>query len=55
MSKCKKLCKWKKEDFETDFEKLADAVRKSKYVCIKCGRAARKEKWLCEAKSVKFE
>ena len=54
MSKQKKLCKWNQEEFANNFENLAEIVDKSKYACTKCGRAARKEKWLCEPASTKL-
>ena len=44
----KKLCKWKKEDYKDEVQKLVKIVKKPKYICTKCGRVAKKEKWLCE-------
>lgn len=42
------LCKWPKERFQKDLEELKEAVAKPKFVCIKCGRAARKKGYLCD-------
>ncbi|MBN2008213.1 hypothetical protein JW960_02580 [candidate division KSB1 bacterium] len=47
MGKDKKLCKWDKEDIQADFKKLKKLVKKPKYVCEKCGRAAREDSALC--------
>lgn len=45
-----KLCKaFKNMDFK-DYTKL---VKDSKYVCKKCGRTAKNEENLCEAKKIK--
>ncbi len=46
--KCKELCKWKKEQYVRDLDKLKEAVGQPRYVCEKCGRAAEKKKWLCK-------
>ncbi len=44
--KTKQLCKWDGKDIRKNFKKFADMVRKPKYVCKKCGRAAAKKIWL---------
>ena len=48
----KKLCKWTKEEYKDDFEKLVKIVKKPKYVCVKCGRVAKSKKWLCDEKPI---
>lgn len=48
MGKEKKLCKWKKEEIQTDFKKLKKLVKKPGYVCEKCGRAAKNKAVLCK-------
>jgi lipopolysaccharide biosynthesis regulator YciM len=48
----KKLCKWKKDEYIDDLQKLIKIVKNPKYVCTKCGRVAKKEKWLCETKPI---
>jgi len=46
--KAKKLCKWKKDEYKKCFDELSEAVSEPRYVCTKCGRAARYKKWLCK-------
>ncbi len=45
--KLKELCKWKSEVYAREFATLVDAVSEPRFVCLKCGRAARRKKWLC--------
>ncbi len=52
MSTEKQLCKWKKEAYKDDLSKLIKIVKKPKHICTKCGRVAKKEKWLCESKVI---
>ena len=42
------LCKWKKARIEDDFEAYKELVRKPKFICRKCGRAAADKKSLCK-------
>jgi hypothetical protein len=49
----KPLCKWKKADIEAQFDELVALVRKPKYICSKCGRAAKSKKSLCKPESLK--
>ncbi len=53
MKKNLKLCKWPGEEYKKNFERLVKIVKKPKYVCTKCGRAARKGKWLCQPHELK--
>lgn len=47
--KDKKLCKLAKGDYLKDeLKKYKEIVNEPKYVCLKCGRVARKEKRLCK-------
>ena len=50
--KTKRLCKWKKEQFEKDFDKLVDVIGTPRVVCCRCGRAASDKKWLCKPKKL---
>ena len=45
--KVRELCKWKRDMYVQDLKLLRDVIRKPKYFCEKCGRAARKGRWLC--------
>jgi len=47
--KTRHLCKWKKDDYESDLEKLRKIVGKPSVVCARCGRAAKSAKWVCKA------
>lgn len=49
------LCCYEKTDRKENFEAYARKVRNPKYLCMDCGRAAGKEKWLCEAKKLKVK
>jgi hypothetical protein len=42
------ICKWKKNQYKEDLDKLRKLVQKPKYVCIGCGRAAKDKKLLCK-------
>jgi len=46
--KTKKLCKWKKGEYEKSFDVLSAAVSKPTFACRRCGRAANAKKWLCK-------
>lgn len=46
MTKIKTICKWK--DIKCDLDLVKEIVRKPLFVCVKCGRAARKDKYLCK-------
>jgi hypothetical protein len=47
-AKTKKLCKWKKGEYEKSFDTLSAVVAKPVYACRRCGRAASAKKWLCK-------
>jgi hypothetical protein len=47
--KKKTLCKWKKKDIQKNLPGLAKIVRKPKFVCMNCGRAAASKKDICKA------
>ena len=55
MSSDVKLCKWKKQDYKDNLGELKKIVKKPKFVCEKCGRAAKSKKWLCEPVSLEKE
>lgn len=46
--KVKRLCKWKKEQIDKDFDKLVDVIGTPRFACRRCGRAAADKKWLCK-------
>jgi hypothetical protein len=45
--KIRELCKWKRDEYAAQLPKLREVVAQPRYLCEKCGRAARKKKWLC--------
>jgi len=47
-SKARELCKWKREDYEKQLAELRAIVARPQVVCLKCGRAADKKKWVCK-------
>jgi hypothetical protein len=51
--KDKKLCKWKEEAINDNFEAFKDIVQSPKFACKKCGRVANKKKWLHKPVSLK--
>jgi hypothetical protein len=48
----KTLCDWDKRDRKDKFEKYAQRVAKPGYICMNCGRAAGKTKWLCDPRKI---
>ena len=42
----KRLCKWKEEMINDNFEAFKDIVKSPQFACGKCGRVANKKKWL---------
>lgn len=49
----KELCKLCKDDYlKENLTGYIELVKEAKYVCKKCGRAAKKEKSLCKAEKL---
>lgn len=48
----KQLCKMKKDEISTCFKKLTDITGKPKFMCTKCARVAKDEKYLCRPASL---
>jgi hypothetical protein len=48
----KRLCDWTKKELRERFGELRDLVRSPRFVCTKCGRAARVEQSLCKPKGL---
>jgi len=46
------ICKWSRKELERNVEYLVREVRAPRYLCVKCGRAARHKKSICKAKKV---
>jgi hypothetical protein len=46
--KLKALCKWKTEAYAKNLAALRAIVAQPGHVCLKCGRAADRKKWLCK-------
>jgi len=44
----KPLCKWDKDDIKDNLKELKKLVAEPRFICRKCGRAARKEDNLCK-------
>jgi len=44
----KTMCKYKKEKIEENLEILKQIVKNPKFICRKCARAAKEEKYLCK-------
>lgn len=51
MSK-KTLCDWSRKDITKNFDKLTKIVSQPNYICRKCARVAKNDKYLCEPKSI---
>ncbi len=48
MTKDKTLCKWDKDEIKDNMKTLKKLVSEARFICRKCGRAARKEESLCK-------
>ena len=48
----KEICEWSEKDLRKHYLKLRDIVTNPQYVCMKCGRAANRKKWLCQVKKL---
>jgi hypothetical protein len=44
----KTLCKWDKDDIKDNLKELKKIVAQPRYVCKKCGRAAKDDDLLCK-------
>jgi len=44
----KPLCKWDKDEIKDKFKELKKVVAEPRFICKKCGRAAKKEEFLCK-------
>ena len=53
MSKIKKLCGLKKDDMGKYSKKIIKIVSKPKFICKKCARVAKDEKYLCNPTPLK--
>jgi len=51
--KAKMLCKWNEDDLNEKLDEFIDLIRKPKYICKKCGRVAKKKKWLHQPLPIK--
>ncbi|HSR69300.1 MAG TPA: hypothetical protein VLU25_15290 [Acidobacteriota bacterium] len=49
------ICKWDRGDFEKLYSEHPSVVAKPRFACRKCGRVARKKKWLCKAFKLHFK
>jgi hypothetical protein len=49
MAKKKKpLCKWDKDDIKDNLDELKELVAPARYICRKCGRAAKDDSHVCK-------
>ena len=46
--KAKPICKWDKEEIKDNLDELKRIVAKPKFICRKCGRAAKDDDYLCK-------
>jgi hypothetical protein len=49
----KELCKLKKNELVSDFKKITRIVKKAKFICEKCARAANEKRYLCNPVKIK--
>ncbi len=50
----KKLCKIKKNDYESFKEEIIKKIKKPKFYCKKCFRVAKTKKLLCSSETLKM-
>ena len=48
----KEICKLSKKELKEKHDQLVKIVSSPQYLCIKCGRAANKKKFLCKAEEL---
>lgn len=48
-----KLCKFNHAEIQASPKKYYKLVKKPRYLCLKCGRLARKDKYLCKPIDIK--
>ena len=44
----KQLCKWDKDEIKDNLDKLRKLVAEPRFICRKCGRAAKESDHLCK-------
>ncbi|MGL4270476.1 MAG: hypothetical protein ACRCR6_11950 [Plesiomonas sp.] len=44
----RRLCKWGRDEYSEHFALLCEITRKPKFSCERCGRSARKKRYLCK-------
>jgi hypothetical protein len=44
----KRLCKWDKDDIDSELEKLKEIVVPAQFICRRCGRVAKESSYLCK-------
>jgi len=49
----KEICEWSQAELEEHFGQLRKIVSKPAFACSKCGRVAKRKKWLCKAKKLR--
>jgi len=50
--KIKQICKWDKDEIKNNLEDLKELVAPARYICKKCGRAAKKDDHLCKPEKI---
>ena len=46
--KCTPLCQWDTDCRGARFDKLKKIISAPRFICTKCGRAAKSKRWLCK-------
>ena len=44
----KRLCKWHRDDIDSELEKLKEIVVPAQFICRRCGRVAKESSSLCK-------
>jgi hypothetical protein len=50
--KDKPICKWDKDEIKEKLDDLKELVSPARYICRKCGRAAKKDDHLCKPEKI---